>query len=213
MTTATRGHDARTRQALERAAALLPPGERLAGAHHTGLFDRMPRPRRKRCPVVFQGKRMPGDRLARFLGFALLVASIEWKPVDAAVEAVTERERFKGQPFFGGWDSLAGQLAGALRPRAKTGVETVLLLTDRRMHVAYVQHSLLTRRLGSQAAPGWSVDLGQLAWVRDRSDLRGGTHEIGFVDGSWATVRFAGSGWSSFAGLFPRRLSHLDPIP
>lgn len=214
MTTATaRGGDERTRRALGLAAGVLPPGERLVGSHHIGPFPGMPRPRKRRRPVVLRGRRMPGDRLARLLGVFAAVLSVEWNPVEAAVEAVTERERHKGQPFFGGWDSLAGQLALAVLPRAKTGVEPVLALTDRELHLVYVHHGLLTRRLGEHAEPGWSVGLGQLAWIRDRSDLKGGTFELGFVDGSWATVRFAGSGWSGFAGLFPRRLSHRDPIP
>uniref|UniRef100_A0AAU1HSQ5 Uncharacterized protein n=1 Tax=Streptomyces sp. NBC_00180 TaxID=2903632 RepID=A0AAU1HSQ5_9ACTN len=40
-----------------------------------------------------------------------------------------------------------------------------------------------------------------------------GDHEIGFVDGSWCSVRFGGQGWSRMASAFPVRLSHLESVP
>jgi hypothetical protein len=46
-----------------------------------------------------------------------------------------------------------------------------------------------------------------------RSDVVGGDHEIGFVDGSWCSVHFGGQGWSRMASAFPVRLSHLESVP
>jgi hypothetical protein len=200
-------------EAVLRAAQVLPPGDRLVGGHQVMAAEQMPVPRRGRRPRVLRGRRMAGDRLAGALFTLTRIVTFQWNLLDAAIEAVEERDRHKGRPFYGGWDSRAGQLTRALFPRTGTGVTQVLLLTDRRIQLAYLQKSRLGGRQGPHTEAGWTAALHEIAWLRDRGDIKGGTHEIGFTDGSWATVLFRGSGWRKFADSFPRKLRHTDPIP
>ncbi|MET8679873.1 RDD family protein [Streptomyces sp. NPDC004647] len=212
MSSRTHG-DRRQQEAQERAAHMVPPGEHLVGLHRVTAAVSMPEPPRKRRAVVFKGRRMAGDRLVGVVYVLMRIITLRWNPVDAAYGKGEQRDRWVGQPFFGGWDSAAGQLVCGLFPLTGTGAVRFLVLTDRRLQVAYVQKARLGRRLGRHAEPGWALDLRQVVWIRDRSDVRGGTHEIGFLDGSWATVFLQGDGWSRFANLFPHTLRHTDPIP
>jgi hypothetical protein len=147
------------------------------------------------------------------LGIARLM-SVTWNPFEALFEALFWREEKKpGKPFHGGWDSLAGRLARAVVPRTRNGAVVVMQVTDHRLQLAYVSSARsLMGGLGPVEA-GWSVDLRQVSWIRDRSDVAGGDHEIGFADGSWCSVHFTGQGWRHMPDAFPVRLSHLDRNP
>lgn len=139
---------------------------------------------------------------------------ITWNPVEALVEAFTEREQKKpGKPFHGGWSSLAGRLALAVVPRTKNSRAVMLQVTDRRLQVVYVSRARSFTGRSGPAEVGWSTEIHNVSWIRDRSDVAGGVHEIGFVDGSWCSVQFGGKGWSRMSDAFPVRLSHLDPLP
>jgi hypothetical protein len=146
-------------------------------------------------------------------GAARLYA-ITWNPFEAFFEAVFWRESKKpGKPFHGGWDSMAGHLARAILPRTKNDTAVMLQVTDRRLQLVYVSRTRFFTVRSGPAEVGWATDLHNVTWIRDRSDVAGGDHEIAFVDGSWCSVHFAGHGWSRIADAFPVRLSHLDPIP
>jgi hypothetical protein len=89
----------------------------------------------------------------------------------------------------------------------------MLQVTDRRLQLVYVSRArFITGGLGP-AEVGWATDLRNVSWIRDRSDVAGGNHEIGFIDGSWCSVHFGGHGWRRMAEAFPVRLSHLQPVP
>ncbi|MGW0611928.1 hypothetical protein [Streptomyces sp. NPDC002788] len=89
----------------------------------------------------------------------------------------------------------------------------MLQITDRRIQIAYVSRARSFTGTPGSAEVGWATDLRNVTWIRDRSDVAGGDHEIGFIDGSWCSVHFGGQGWSRISEAFPLRLSHLDPVP
>ncbi|NEY33219.1 hypothetical protein GTU99_13625 [Streptomyces sp. PRKS01-65] len=108
---------------------------------------------------------------------------------------------------------MAGQLGKALLPRTRNGAHVVMQVTDSQLRLVYVSGAGgITGRRGPVEI-GWATDIRNVTWVRDRSDVVGGDHEIGFADGSWYTVRFAGQGWRRMSDAFPVRLSHLDSVP
>ncbi|MFE3651440.1 hypothetical protein ACFXO2_27115 [Streptomyces sp. NPDC059152] len=49
--------------------------------------------------------------------------------------------------------------------------------------------------------------------MRNRRDVKPGTYEVGFVDGSWATVFIGAQGWTRTERAFSHRLGPADPIP
>ncbi|MGC9542587.1 hypothetical protein [Streptomyces sp. UG1] len=113
------------------------------------------------------------------------LCAITWNRFEAFFEAVFWREKKQpGKPFHGGWDSMAGQLARAIAPRTKTSTSVVLQITDRRLQLAHLSraHSF-TCALGPAEA-GWATELRNVPYIRDRSEVVGGDHEIGFADGS-----------------------------
>ncbi|MGW2629410.1 hypothetical protein ACWC2K_08785 [Streptomyces chattanoogensis] len=198
----------------ERAAGVLPPGETLLDSHVMDAAESMPRPRRKLCPVVFPGQRMAGDRPVTWLMSVLAITALVqgFAPIDDLYDRL-ERDGAKDKPFFGGWRSAAGRMALPFFPRAKTGVAKVMLVTERRFLLVHVQHSLIGKRIGSHVAVAWSADRRETSWVRNRRDVRPGTYEIGFADGSWATVFIGAQGWSRFERAFGRQLGPADPLP
>ncbi|MBT2396910.1 hypothetical protein [Streptomyces sp. ISL-100] len=205
----------RNRQTVERARALVPAGEVLRGEHGVSLADRAPRPGYYRRPRALRSERRTlGSWLMLPVNVAARLYAITWNPFEAFFEAVFWREAKKpGKPFHGGWNSMAGHLARAVLPRTKNSTAVMLQVTDRRLQLAYVSHARsITGGLGAAEA-GWATDLRNVTWIRDRSDVAGGDHEIGFVDGSWCSVHFGGHGWSRMASAFPVRLSHLDQVP
>ncbi|MET8679867.1 hypothetical protein ABZW18_20370 [Streptomyces sp. NPDC004647] len=156
---------------------------------------------------------MPGDRWEGAKSLIGRLFVLEGVVSSLGLDLLFERERKRGKPLKGGWKSLAGQFAAALHPRAKTtGVVHVIQLTDRRLWITYVQRGRRNGDLG-EVEPGWSVDIRQVAWLRDRRDVAPDNHEIGFVDGSWAGVHFSAPGSISFIEFFPRRLRHDEPVP
>lgn len=206
------------RDTVERARALVPAGEVLRADHGVSLGVRAPSPGAFRRPRVLRSERRAlGSWLLMPFGWLLRIFTATWNPVERLVEAFTEREKNKpGKPFHGGWNSMAGHLARGLVPRTKNPAKpatVVMQVTDRRLHIVYVSR---VRALSGQPGPveaGWATDIRNVTWIRDRSDVVGGDHEIGFVDGSWCTVHFWGQGWSRMSEAFPLRLGHLDRIP
>ncbi|MDF3140195.1 MULTISPECIES: hypothetical protein [unclassified Streptomyces] len=206
------------REKVERARSLVPAGEVLRSEHGVDLAERAPSPGRFRRPRVLRSERIAlGGWLLLPMTGLLRVVTATLNPFERLVEAFTERDKRKpGKPFHGGWNSMAGHLARGLAPRTKNPANppsVVMQVTDHRLHIVYVSR---VRSLTGEPGPveaGWATDIRNVAWIRDRSDVMGGDHEIGFVDGSWCTVRFWGDGWRRMSDAFPLRLSHLDPIP
>ncbi|MFC5216066.1 hypothetical protein [Streptomyces coerulescens] len=205
----------RGRETVERARALVPTGEVLRGDHGVYLAERAPMPGYFRRPRSLRAERRTlGSWLMMPVFWVARLYGITWHPIEALVEAFTEREEKKpGKPFHGGWQSLAGQLALAVVPRTKNSRAVMLQVTDRRLQVVYVSQARSFTGRPGPAEVGWTTDLRDVTWIRDRSDVAGGDHEIGFIDGSWCSVHFGGKGWSRISEAFPLRLSHLDPIP
>ncbi|MGI5375836.1 hypothetical protein ACQEV2_16595 [Streptomyces sp. CA-251387] len=207
----------RGRETVERARALVPAGEVLLGQHGVFLAERAPRPGCFRRPRALRWERRTlGSWLTLPVLGAARLYGVTWNPVEALVESITEREpkgkKKPGEPFHGGWDSMAGHLARAVTPRTKNSTAVLMQVTDRRVQVVYVsQARFLTGRAGA-AEVGWGTDLRNVTWIRDRSDVAGGDHEVGFADGSWCSVHFGGQGWSRMSDVFPVRLTHLDPV-
>ncbi|GAA4075223.1 hypothetical protein [Streptomyces shaanxiensis] len=201
----------RLKEAEERAARVLPAGERIVAGQPVWPGQRVPKPRRGRRPRVLHGLRMPGDRwegVKTRLLFLLVVTDL----LGALFEALFDWERKKGKPLKGGWNSLAGQFAAALHPVSKTtGVVQVLLLTDRQLRVTYVQRGRRRDELG-HAEPGWAVDIQQVAWLRNRHDVSNKNYEIGFADGSWARVYFSPVN-RDFLDRLPAHFRHDAPAP
>lgn len=206
------------RETVERARLLVPAGEVLRAEHGVNLAERSPSPGYFRRPRVLRSERraLGGWLLLPVTGL-LRVVTATLSPVERLVEAFTERERRKpGKPFRGGWNSMAGHLARGLVPRTKNPANpasAVMQVTDHRLQIVYVSRVRSLTGAPGPVEAGWATDIRNVAWIRDRSDVMGGDHEIGFVDGSWCTVRFWGNGWSRMSDVFPLRLTHLDPIP
>lgn len=135
--------------------------------------------------------------------------------MDAIAERLTRGDETReSRSLRGGWDSEAGRLGLALRPRARTGVSMNLVLTDTHYRLVYVHTSLIGKRFGDAAECGWAADLSRITWIRDRGDLKGGTHELGFADGSQLTIVLAKDGWSRFVkALPPHKLGRRETAP
>ncbi|MFG1671064.1 hypothetical protein [Streptomyces sp. Y7] len=205
------------RDTVERARAAVPAGEVLRADHGLGLAVRAPSPGYFRRPrVLLSERRALGGWLLMPFAWLLRLLTATLNPIERLVEAFTEREKKQGKPFRGGWNSMAGHLARGLVPRTKNLANPALVVmqvTDRRLQIVYVSR---VRTFTGQPGPveaGWATDIRNVAWIRDRRDVVGGDHEIGFVDGSWCSVHFSGKGWSGVSDVFPVRLSHLDPVP
>ncbi|NBE56599.1 hypothetical protein [Streptomyces boluensis] len=204
--------------AVEWARAVVPAGETLRGEHTAVVATRAPKPGQSRRPRALHGERRTLYNWCLLPVYtAVLLTGITWNPFVALFEAVTESswsdKQRQGRPFGGGWNSSAGQLARALHPRSRNGADAVIQVTDHRLQVAHVSHAGSLRGTPRRAEAGWSLDVRQVSWIRDRSDIVGGCHEIGFADGSWCSVQFQGHGWRRMPDAFPYRLSHLDPHP
>ncbi|MFG2191799.1 hypothetical protein [Streptomyces sp. NPDC048639] len=190
-------------EAESRGAQVLTADERLVASQLMWPGQRMPKPSRRRRPQVLRGLRMPGDRWegAKSRAWGLLaVVDLPYAIFDRLFDC---RPRKKGKPLSGGWNSLAGQFAAALHPRSRTtGVVQLVQVTDRRLRITYLQRGRRSNELGA-AESGWSTDLHQVAWLRNRRDVGDDNYEIGFVDGSWARVRLAPPRQTSFIRSFP----------
>ncbi|CQR61184.1 Hypothetical Protein sle_17220 [Streptomyces leeuwenhoekii] len=120
-------------------------------------------------------------------------------PVNAAVDAFDHRGRAGARALTGDWGSAAGQLTCALRPRDERHAVSVLVLGDRGLHVIHVRKSPDGRSVVPGAQYGWGVPLGRVALFRKRNDVKHGTHEIGFNDGSRVSVFFPVAGWGTLS--------------
>ncbi|MGY5128337.1 hypothetical protein [Streptomyces nigrescens] len=207
------------RQALaravkERAAAVLPSGERVVAGHPVEAGERLPEPPRRFRQQAFSAQRTTGDRLVDGMGRAEEGLD-RLNPVNVVVDRWDDRHHPDTPQLSGGWESLAGQLAAVLRPRCSFRYVAVLLVTDHHLHVVRVRLAGNRREpmAGAEAVEcAWRVERRQVAWVRNRTDVRHGTHEVGFVDGSWVTFAFTVGGYGPVVETFPRRLRYTDPI-
>ncbi|MGX7762761.1 hypothetical protein ACWQ06_29395 [Streptomyces angustmyceticus] len=201
------------RAVTERAAGVLPPGERVVAGHPVEAGEQLPEPPRQFRQQAFAAQRTAGDRLVDGMGRA------EWglhrlNPVNAVVDRFDDRHSDSPQ-LSGGWRSTAGQLAAALRPRCSFRYLSVLLVTDHQLHLVRVRLAGNRREpmAGAQAVEhAWRAERRQAVWVRNRTDVRHGTHEAGFADGSWVTFAFTVGGYGPVVDTFPRRLRHTDPV-
>ncbi|MGW1376618.1 hypothetical protein ACWD6P_20445 [Streptomyces sp. NPDC002446] len=200
------------RAVTERAAAVLPPGERIVAGHPIEAGEQLPEPPRHFRQEAFSAQRTTGDRLADGMSRA------EWglhrlNPVNAVVDRWDDRH--DTPQMAGGWESLGGQLAAVLRPRCSFRYLSVLLVTERHLHVVRVRLASNRRepKAGADAVEyAWRVERRQTDWLRNRTDVRHGTHEVGFVDGSWVTFAFTVGGYGPVVETFPRRLRYTDPV-
>ncbi|MGI5258097.1 hypothetical protein [Streptomyces angustmyceticus] len=201
------------RAVTERAAGVLPSGERVVAGHPVEAGEQLPEPPRQFRQQAFAAQRSAGDRLVDGMGRA------EWglhrlNPVNAVADRFDDRHGDSPQ-LSGGWRSTAGQLAAALRPRCSFRYLSVLLVTDHQLHLVRVRLAGNRREpmAGAQAVEhAWRAERRQAVWVRNRTDVRHGTHEAGFADGSWVTFAFTVGGYGPVVDTFPRRLRHTDPL-
>ncbi|MET8677855.1 hypothetical protein ABZW18_09735 [Streptomyces sp. NPDC004647] len=146
---------------------------------------------------------MPGDRWEGAKSWAWAVLAVVDLPYAIFDRLFDWRSRKKGKPFSGGWNSLAGQFAAALHPRSRTtGVAQLVQVTNRRLRVTYLQRGRRSNELGAVES-GWTTDIHQVAWLRNRRDVGDDNYELGFIDGSWARVRLAAPRQTSFIRSFP----------
>lgn len=200
---------------IVRAREAVQADEALRGEHRVGLAARAPEPSYLRRPRGLRAERRTFWSWCMLpVGVTFGLVTMTWNPIEALADAVTwQGEKKPGKPFNGGWNSMAGSLARAVMPRTKNGADVIMQVTDRHLQLVYVSRAgTRTGRYGPVEV-GWSAQLGNVRWIRDRSDVAGGCHEIGFVDGSWCSVQFIGQGWRHMAEAFPLRLSHLDCVP
>ncbi|MFK8850286.1 hypothetical protein [Streptomyces sp. Ac-502] len=199
------------REAKGRAAALLPPAETLVDGHTVEPGERVPEPPAAHRVDAFGRRPKAGDRLLAGAWRAEQLLD-RINPVNAAVDAWDRRSADRDAQWYGGWQSAAGRLAAALRPRTEQKYLSVLLLTGGGMHVVRVQLSSDGKKVAGAVEHAYAVARQDITWLRDRGDVRHGTHEIGFADGSWVTVFFPLGGWGTLVEAFPHRLRYTDPI-
>ncbi|UNO38678.1 hypothetical protein [Streptomyces sp. MST-110588] len=200
------------REAKARAAALLPPGEVVVDGHTVEPGERVPEPPKPYRVDAFGIRPTVGDRVFNGVNRIDLVLD-RLNPFNAAMDAWDRRNEDRSAQWYGGWPSAAGRLAAALRPRTEEKYLSVLLLTGTEMHVIRVQLSHDRKKVAGAVEHAYAVARQDITWLRDRKDVRHGTHEIGFADGSWVTVFFPLGRWGTLVEAFPHRLRHTDPIP
>jgi hypothetical protein len=205
------------REARRQAEAALPAGERLNDSHVVVIGEGVPTPPNRLRRALFPEARSTSDvwltRASKGEQFLYRL-----NPVNAAVDAFDNLGSSREQAMSGDWSTAAGQLAVALHPRAESLAVSVLMLSDRSLHLVHVQKSPDGRGVGPGVHYGWGVPLKRVAWLRKRNGARHGTHEIGFDDGSWVGVHFPVAGWGTLTealtslngGSCPAR---QDPVP
>ncbi|MEU2789852.1 hypothetical protein [Streptomyces sp. NPDC007100] len=200
------------REAKARAAALLPPGETVVDGHTVEPGERVPQPPKPYRVDAFGIRPTAGDRVLN--GAERVELALDRvNPFNAALDAWDRRGEDRSAQWHGGWQSAAGRLAAALRPRTEKKYLSVLLLTGVGLHVVRVQLSPDGKKVAGAVEHAYAVARQDITWLRDRKDVRHGTHEIGFADGSWVTVFLPLGGWGTLVEQFPRRLRHTDPMP
>ncbi|MET9290529.1 hypothetical protein [Streptomyces sp. NPDC003077] len=164
-------------------------------------------------PEVLAGKERDGDFLDRAASvfFRAVVDDVSDGGQTRTADAPAERARRQRRksPFFGGWDSLAGQWLRAAQPRSRTGVLTFVAVTGAHLRFVYLQKRRFSGKLGDAVEPGPSFRRGDLVWTRYVSGL--GEVQFGFADGSWGALSIHDE--DDFAHLFPNTLSEKQPIP
>ncbi|MFD7661666.1 hypothetical protein [Streptomyces sp. NPDC059788] len=113
------------------------------------------------------------------------------------------------EPFFGGWDSLAGQFLIAGQPRSKTGAAAVVAVTDVCMRFVYVQYRRVRGGFGEAVELGASFPREALVWTRRHEPKN--EMQFGFSDGSWGTLFVADE--DAFMAYLPKTLGREVPIP
>ncbi|CAL9498602.1 hypothetical protein SUDANB6_03398 [Streptomyces sp. enrichment culture] len=205
-------HHAVAREALGWASSALPAGERPVDSHVVAIDEGVPAPPGGLRADVFPEAGSATDRrldraakAERFLD--------RMNPVNAVVDAFDDRGGRAEQALSGSWESAAGQLACALRPRAGSNFVSVLLLGDHGLHVVHVQKSPDGRKVGPGTHYGWGVPLRRVTWIRKRDGAKHGTHEIGFDDGSRVRVLFPVAGWGTLVEALANRNDGSSPMP
>lgn len=186
------------REAVRRAGAALPAGEQPVDSHVVESGEGVPTPPDRLRPVVFPQAESATDRWLDRADKAERVLD-RLNPVNAAVDAFDHRGRAGARALVGDWGSVAGQLTCALRPRDERDVVSVLLLGDRGLHVVHARKSPDGRSVAPGTQYGWGVPLGRVVLFRKRNDVKHGTHEIGFDDGSRVSVFFPVAGWGTLS--------------
>ncbi|MEN2417073.1 hypothetical protein AABB02_03090 [Streptomyces rimosus] len=200
------------REAKARAAALLPPGETVVDGHTVEPGERVPQPPKPYRVDAFGLRPRTTDRLLN--GAERVDLALDRiNPFNAAMDAWDRRGEDRSAQWHGGWESAAGRLAAALRPRTEEKYLSVLLLTGGGLHVMRVRLTSDGKKVADAAEPAYAIARQDITWLRDRKDVRHGTHEIGFADGSWVTVFLPLGGWGSLVEAFAHRLRHTDPRP
>ncbi|MFJ9088358.1 hypothetical protein ACIRL3_38705 [Streptomyces sp. NPDC102384] len=102
-----------------------------------------------------------------------------------------KREKYKesNRAFWGGWNSVAGQLEAATQPRSGwLCIHSFLVLTPEHLQVFYAPSAQATEyEVGEGAQAGWQIPRSRLSWIR-KHHKKEGCFEFGFDDGSWCTL-------------------------
>ncbi|MGP8301311.1 hypothetical protein ACTPOK_25975 [Streptomyces inhibens] len=204
----------------QKVAAVLPAGEVYLGGFTTARSplssgtDGCDVPDRRRPVVLADGRSSSGDFLGKLGEFFFRAATSDVPSPGRADTTLDPAKRAKSQkkkkPFFGGWDSMAGQWLAAAQPRAKVGIIIAVALTERNFQFVYAQHNRWNGKLDEAIELGASFRRDILSWTR----LKDGSFnevQFGFSDGSWGTL--LGPDAEERARFFPHMLGEGDAIP
>ncbi|MFK8847112.1 hypothetical protein [Streptomyces sp. Ac-502] len=204
----------------QKVRSAIPPGERLVAAFEVsrslassrsrGGSSRAPDSRR---PKVLVGQEKEGDGWARFVArvFRVFTSDVPSPQRGTSIEGPSLRggRQKDKEPFFGGWDSLAGRFLIAGQPQSKTGAAAVVAVTDVCMRFVYVQYRRVRGGLGEAVELGVSFPHDAVVWTRRHAPKN--EMQFGFSDGSWGTLFVSGE--EDFIKHFPGTLGHKEPIP
>ncbi|WP_206507479.1 hypothetical protein [Streptomyces chrestomyceticus] len=205
----------------QRFAAALPEGERYVGILPVGRSMNSPSgkegcdaPQAKRPVVLSDAAPVRGDRRGR-LGSLLLRLGLNDLPSSSTARtendpALRRKRQQRKKPFFGGWDSLAGQWLAAAQPRSEVGVLTYAVLTEQTFQFVYAQVPRSGGEITGVMELGASFDRSAIAWTR-LHDKQFFDYMYGFTDGSWGVA--SGPDEEYFRRFFPGALTEKDPIP
>lgn len=157
----------------QKVLSALPPGEKLvagftvsrslASSRSRGGSSSAPVSRR---PRVLVGQEKSGDGWSRFLSrvFRVFTTDVPSQQRGTSIEdpSLRGRRQKDKEPFFGGWDSLAGQFLIAGQPKSKTGAAAVVAVTDVCMRFVYVQYRRVLGGLGTPSS--WVLPFRTTLW-------------------------------------------------
>ncbi|WP_206507480.1 hypothetical protein [Streptomyces chrestomyceticus] len=204
----------------QKVLSALPPGEKLVAGFTVSRSLASSRSRDwsssapdSRRPKVLVGQEKEGDGWARFVArvFRVFTNDVPSQQRGTSIEdpSLRGRRQKDKEPFFGGWDSLAGQFLIAGQPKSKTGAAAVVAVTDVCMRFVYVQYRRVLGGLGEAVELGASFPHDAVVWTRRHAPKN--EMQFGFSDGSWGTLFVSGE--DDFVRHFPGTLGHKEPIP